>query len=103
MAFYDLEDNMNLAEEFIKYVIKYALDNNKDDLDFLSTRLFEEEKQKPQHERSEMGLIEKLEFVINNKFERSEEHTSELQSPVHLVCRLLLEKKKKTKNIKNII
>jgi|SRR5690348_554284 asparaginyl-tRNA synthetase len=70
MAFYDLEDNMNLAEEFIKYVIKYALDNNKDDLDFLSTRLFEEEKQKPQHERSEMGLIEKLEFVINNKFER---------------------------------
>ena len=70
MAFYDLEDNANLAEEFIKYIIKYALENNKDDLEFLSQRLAEEEKQKPQHERSEMGLIEKLEFVINNNFER---------------------------------
>ena len=70
MAFYDLEDNANLAEEFIKYIIKYALENNKDDLDFLSQRLIEEEKQKPQIERSEMGLIEKLEFVKNNDFER---------------------------------
>src|SRR5450432_979008 len=70
MAFSDLEDNMNIAEEFIKYIIKYALENNRDDLDFLSSRLQEEEKQKPQHERSEMGLIEKLEFVINNNFER---------------------------------
>ena len=70
MAFYDLEDNANLAEEFIKYIIKYALENNKDDLEFLSQRLIEEEKQKPQNERSEMGLIEKLEFVINNNFER---------------------------------
>ncbi|MEO5782714.1 MAG: asparagine--tRNA ligase [Ginsengibacter sp.] len=70
MAFYDLEDNANLAEEFIKHIIKYALDNNKEDLEFLSQRLVEEEKQKPQQERSEMGLIEKLEFVINNNFER---------------------------------
>jgi asparaginyl-tRNA synthetase len=70
MAFYDLEDNMNLAEEFIKYIIKYALENNKDDLEFLSQRLADEEKEKPQNERSEMGLIEKLEFVINNNFER---------------------------------
>ncbi len=70
MAFYDLEDNANLAEEFIKYIIKYALENNKEDLEFLSQRLAEEEKQKPQNERSEMGLIEKLEFVINNNFER---------------------------------
>ncbi|MEO8859829.1 MAG: asparagine--tRNA ligase [Ginsengibacter sp.] len=70
MAFSDLEDDMNIAEEFIKYVIKYALDNNRDDLDFLALRLQEEEKQKPQSERSEMGLIEKLEFVINNDFER---------------------------------
>jgi len=70
MAFYDLEDNANLAEEFIKYIIKYSLENNKDDLEFLSQRLGEEEKQKPQNERSEMGLIEKLEFVINNNFER---------------------------------
>lgn len=70
MAFSDLEDDMNLAEEFIKYIIKYALDNNREDLDFLAARLVEEEKQKPQNERSEMGLIEKLEFVVNNDFER---------------------------------
>ena len=70
MAFSDLEDDMNLAEEFIKYIIKYALDNNREDLDFLANRLVEEEKQKPQNERSEMGLIEKLEFVIHNDFER---------------------------------
>jgi asparaginyl-tRNA synthetase len=70
MAFSDLEDDMNVAEEFIKYIIKYALENNRDDLDFLASRLLEEEKQKPQNERSEMGLIEKLEFVINNNFER---------------------------------
>jgi asparaginyl-tRNA synthetase len=70
MAFSDLEDDMNLAEEFIKYIIKYTLDNNREDLDFLANRLIEEEKQKPQNERSEMGLIEKLEFVINNDFER---------------------------------
>ncbi|MEO6549063.1 MAG: asparagine--tRNA ligase [Ferruginibacter sp.] len=70
VAFNDLEDNMNLAEEFIKYVIKYAIDNNKEDIDFLAQRLEEEEKQKPQNERSEMGLKEKLEFVVNNDFER---------------------------------
>jgi asparaginyl-tRNA synthetase len=70
MAFYDLEDNMNLAEEFMKYLIRHAMENNKDDLEFLAQRLDEEEKQKPQAERSEMGLIEKLEFVINNNFER---------------------------------
>lgn len=70
MAFYDLEDNMNLAEDFIKYIIKYALDHNKEDLNFLAQRLQDEEKQKPQNERSESGLIEKLEFVINNQFER---------------------------------
>jgi asparaginyl-tRNA synthetase len=70
MAFYDLEDNMNLAEEFIKYIITYAIDNNRDDLDFLAQRLAEEERQLPQDKRSEMGLIEKLEFVLNNNFER---------------------------------
>jgi len=70
MAFSDLEDNMNLAEEFIKYIIKHAMDNNREDLEFLAQRLEEEEKSKPQNERSEMGLIEKLEFVVNNDFER---------------------------------
>ena len=70
MAFYDLEDNANLAEEFIKYIICYAMDNCREDLDFLAQRLADEEKQKPQLERSEMGLIERLEFVIQNDFER---------------------------------
>ena len=70
MAFYDLEDNMNLAEEFIKYIIKHIIDNNKEDLEFLAQRLAEEEKQLPQDKRSEMGLIENLEFVLNNNFER---------------------------------
>ncbi|UCJ06421.1 asparagine--tRNA ligase [Chitinophaga pendula] len=70
MAFYDLEDNMNLAEAFIKYVIGYVLENNREDLEFLAQRLQEEEKQKPQQERSEMSLIEKLEFVLNNEFMR---------------------------------
>ena len=86
MAFYDLEDNMNLAEEFIKYIIKYAIDNNKEDLELLAQRLDEEEKQKPQNERSEMGLMEKLEFVINNNFERityTEAIEILLQSPAY--------------------
>ncbi|MEP6615332.1 MAG: asparagine--tRNA ligase [Ginsengibacter sp.] len=70
MAFADLEDDANLAEAFIKYIINYTLEKNRDDLDFLSLRLLDEEKQKPQAERSEMNLIEKLEFVIKNDFER---------------------------------
>ena len=70
MAFCDLEDNANLAEEFIKYLIGYAMKHNRDDLDFLAQRLAEEEKQLPQDKRSELGLIEKLEFVLNNDFER---------------------------------
>lgn len=70
VAFFDLEDNMNLAEEFVKYVIKYALENCIDDLEFLQTRLLEEEKQKPQNERSELALIDKLKFVVENDFER---------------------------------
>ena len=70
VAFNDLEDNMNLAEEFIKYVIKHAMVNNKEDLEFLAQRLEEEEKQKPQIERSEMGLLGKLNFVVDNDFQR---------------------------------
>ena len=70
VAFYELEDNMNLAESFVKYVIKYALDNCQDDLDFLQNRLLEEEKSKPQNERSELSLLEKLNFVVENDFER---------------------------------
>jgi asparaginyl-tRNA synthetase len=70
MAFYDLEDNMNLAEAFIKHVIRFAIDNNIDDLNFLDQRLAEEEKQLPADKRSEMGLLQKLRFVIDNDFER---------------------------------
>jgi asparaginyl-tRNA synthetase len=70
MAFYDLEDNANLAEEFIKYVIKYAVDNNPEDLAFLAQRLDEEEKSLPQDKRSTMGLLQKLDFVIQNEFQR---------------------------------
>jgi asparaginyl-tRNA synthetase len=70
MAFYDLEDNMNLAEEFIKYIIRYAMENNAEDLLFLDQRLAEEEKQLPQDKRSEMSLLDKLRFVADNQFER---------------------------------
>jgi asparaginyl-tRNA synthetase len=86
MAFHDLEDNMNLAEEFIQYIIKYALDNNREDIEFLDQRLAEEEKQLPQDKRSEFGLLEKLEFVLNNKFERvtyTEAIDILLQSPAY--------------------
>jgi len=70
MAFYDLTDNMNLAEELLKYVIRYALDKNKEDIEFLTQRLEEEEKQKPQNERSDMSLLDKLQFCLDNDFER---------------------------------
>jgi asparaginyl-tRNA synthetase len=70
MAFYDLTDNMNLAEEMLKYLIGYALEHSREDIEFLSARLLEEEKQKPQNERSEMSLLEKLQFCLNNDFQR---------------------------------
>ena len=70
MAFSDLNDNMNLAEEMLQYVINYALKTSHDDIEFLNQRLLEEEKQKPQNERSEFSLIEKLNFCLENNFER---------------------------------
>lgn len=70
MAFYDLNDNMDLAEELLKYVISYAIENCSDELDFLKNRLLEEEKQKPQAERSEFDLLAKLQFCLENNFER---------------------------------
>lgn len=86
VAFNDLEDNMNLAESFVRYLINYVLKNNRADLDFLDQRLAEEEKQKPQAERSEMGLIEKLEAVASQDFERityTEAIDILLQSPAY--------------------
>lgn len=70
VAFNNLDDNMDLSEDFIKYVINYTLENCKDDLAFLDNRLALEEKVKPANERSEMTLIEKLNFVVNNNFKR---------------------------------
>ena len=70
VAFNDITDNMDLAEDFIRYIIGYAMEHNREDLEFLAQRLADEEKQKPMAERSELGLVEKLEFVLNNKFER---------------------------------
>ena len=86
MAFNDIEDNMNLAEEFMKYLIGYAMEHNREDIEFLDQRLTEEEKQKPQAERSELSLIDKLEFVLNNNFERityTEAIDILLQSPAY--------------------
>ena len=71
MAFYDLNDNMDLAEVFIKYVLQYLLEHCDSDLQFLNQRLKEEEKTKPKAERSEMGLVEKIQFVVSNKFQRT--------------------------------
>ncbi|MEQ8924415.1 MAG: asparagine--tRNA ligase, partial [Fulvivirga sp.] len=70
MAFYELEDNMDLAEEFLKYLVGYALENCKDDLAFLDNRAQEEDKGKPQNERAEMTLLERLQFIVDNEFVR---------------------------------
>ncbi|MDC6384067.1 asparagine--tRNA ligase [Flagellimonas taeanensis] len=70
VAFNDLDANMDLAEDFIKWIIQYVLDHCKDDLEFLEGRLSDEEKTKPQNERSEMTLLEKLKFVVENNFKR---------------------------------
>ena len=70
VAFNDLVDNMDLAEDFLKYLIKYALEKCADDLHFLDIRFAEEEKQKPTNERSELGLLDKLKFCIENDFQR---------------------------------
>jgi len=70
MAFYDIDDDMDLAEEMLKYLITYALDNCTDDLEFLSKRLQDEEKNKKAEERSPMELMEKLRFVLEDDFAR---------------------------------
>ena len=70
VAFADLENNMQLAEDMMKYVISYALANCKDEIAFLNDRLLEEEKTKPQQERSELSLVDKLNFCLANEFER---------------------------------
>jgi asparaginyl-tRNA synthetase len=70
MAFYDLSDNMDLAEEFLKYIIKYVLEQCEVDLQFLNQRALDEDKMKKQTERNEMSLIDRLHFILENDFER---------------------------------
>jgi len=70
MAFYDLNDNMDLAESFVKHILKYILKECEEDLKFLEERLLKEESQKPQIERSDLSLIEKIKFTVINEFTR---------------------------------
>jgi asparaginyl-tRNA synthetase len=70
VAFNDLDANMDLAEDFIQSVIKYVMENCQDDLAFLNDRFVKEESQKPQAQRSDMSLLEKLQFVLDNNFKR---------------------------------
>lgn len=70
VAFMDLEGNIKLAEEFLKYVLSYIIKFNLKDLKFLENRLIKEDSQKPKNERNNMNLIEKLNFVINNEFKK---------------------------------
>jgi asparaginyl-tRNA synthetase len=70
MAFYDLQDNMKLAQDFLQYLVKYALENCMEDLEFLDKRATEEDAAKPQDQRNELTLIQRLKFVMENDFER---------------------------------
>ena len=70
VAFMDLDGNMDLSEDFIKSVLGYVIEHCKDDLAFLDKRFTNEEKTKPQSQRSEMTLLEKLNFVVENNFKR---------------------------------
>ena len=70
MAFYELDDNINLAEQFIKYIIKYVYDKCKNEIVFLSNRLEKEEQNIPKNERNDFSLEERINFVINNDFVR---------------------------------
>ena len=70
MAFYDADDNADLAEEMLKYLVQYALDNCSDDLEFLHKREIEENKNKKEAERPELYLLDRLKFVVDNDFVR---------------------------------
>ena len=70
MAFYDIIDNMNLAEDILKYIISYVIKNCFDDLEFLQNREIDDEKNLPQIQRNEKSLIERLKKILNTVFER---------------------------------
>ena len=70
VAFNDIHDNMDLAEEMLKYICQYVMENCADDLAFLTEREKTEQASKPANERNELTLLERLEFVTNNDFKR---------------------------------
>lgn len=70
MAFYDLNDNMQLAQDFLQYLVRYALTNCAEDLEFLNKRALEEDQSKPQDQRNELSLLDRLKFVAENDFQR---------------------------------
>lgn len=70
MAFADLQDDMDLAEDFLQYLIRFALDNCAEDLAFLDKRLQEEEQKLPKEKRQDLSLLERLRFVAENNFRR---------------------------------
>lgn len=70
MAFYDIQDNMQLAQDFLQYLVRYALEHCAEDLEFLNKRALEEEQSKPQDQRSELSLLDRLKFVADNDFQR---------------------------------
>lgn len=70
MAFYDIQDNMQLATDLLQYLVRYALDNCKEDLEFLNKRALDEDAAKPQEQRSELSLLERLKFVTENEFQK---------------------------------
>jgi len=70
VAFADLKDNMDLVEDFLQYLVKYALEHCADDLTFLAQREADDEKSKPQDQRHALGLLDRLQFVTENDFER---------------------------------
>lgn len=70
VAFNDLNDNMDLTEDFLKYICAYVLDNCAADIQFLNERDAQEQAQKPANERHDLSLLDRLQFVINNPFKR---------------------------------
>lgn len=70
MAFYDIHDTMQLAQDFLQYLVRYALEHCVEDLEFLDKRASEEEQSKPQDQRSQLSLIDRLKFVAENEFQR---------------------------------
>jgi asparaginyl-tRNA synthetase len=70
MAFYDIQDNMQLATDMLQFLVRYALENCKDDLEFLNKRAQDEDATKPQDQRSELSLVDRLKFVTENDFQK---------------------------------